>query len=230
MKKSVLAFIIASMSITFVACGNGNQEAANVENESEVVQESSEVENTTENSSEQESELPAYEYPGPELFYTVLYDYMVEELGQQYPETGVKIPCPIIIKEDESDKEDIKVYGNFCIYGYNLKDDILECENGGSYPGCIHLKFTEEGYEVTGMDVVADGSDFDESAKEIFGEYYDEFMKVNSDSDSRDEIRAQIISNYVYANNLSITAFQDYGWDPVTLPEQNIDSFYSTLD
>ena len=80
------------------------------------------------------------------------------------------------------------------------------------------------------MEVAADGSDFDESAKKIFGKHYDEFVKVNSDDKTREETRAQIIANYVAANNLSITAYQDYGWDPVPLPEENIDSFYSILD
>ncbi len=45
-----------------------------------------------------------------------------------------------------------------------------------------------------------------------------------------EKTRAQIVANYVAANNLSVTAIQDYGWDPQTLPEENIDSFYSTLD
>ena len=55
-------------------------------------------------------------------------------------------------------------------------------------------------------------------------------MKVYSDGEKQDEIRAQIIANYVAANKLSITQFKDYGWDPVKLPEENIDSFYSQLN
>ena len=80
------------------------------------------------------------------------------------------------------------------------------------------------------MDVVNDGTDFDESAKKIFGDNYDAFTKDGSDEKLREKTRAQIIANYVAANNLNITAYQDYGWDPVTLPEENIDSFYSDLN
>ena len=174
-------------------------------------------------------ELPAYDYPGPELFYSVLYNYMTEELGKNYEKSQVSIPCPVIIKEDESDKSDIRVYGNFWIFNYDLNGDVLENTSGGSYPGCIHIKSTDEGYEVTSMDVVEDGSDFTPSAKKIFGKYYDLFMKDGEDETLREKTRAQIIANYVAANGLNITAYQDYGWDPVTLPEENIDTFYSDL-
>jgi len=185
---------------------------------------------TTDSSNVTETELPPYEYPGPELFYSVLYSYLIDELSPYYAAADVSIPCPIIVHVDEEDKDDIKVYGNFWIFNYDLNGDILENTSGGSYPGCIHLKSTDEGYEVTSMEVVEDGSNYTESAKEIFGEYYDAFVETTSDSEQTESIRAQIIANYVAANNLSITAYQDYGWDPVTLPEENIDSFYSTLD
>ncbi|MBR6316150.1 MAG: hypothetical protein IKR58_04020 [Lachnospiraceae bacterium] len=175
--------------------------------------------------------LPAYEYPGPELFYGILYKYMIDELAGNYPEADVAIPCPVILEMDESNKDDILVYGDFQIYLYNQNGDNLECSAGGSYPGVIHMKSDDEaGYVVTGMDIVEDGSNYTESAKKIFGSHYDAFEKMNSDDKLREETRAQIIANYVAANQLSIKTYQDYGWDPVQLPEENIDSFYSTLD
>lgn len=183
-----------------------------------------------EKSSANVGNLPAYDYPGPELFYSVLYSYMTDELSKGYSDYQVSIPCPVVIAEDESDKSDIRVYGNFWIFNYDLNGDILECTSGGSYPGCIHIKDTEEGYTVTSMDVVEDGSGFTDSAKKIFGKYYDSFMKDGEDEKLREETRAQIIANYVAANDLKITAYKDFGWDPVTLPEENIDSFYSKLD
>lgn len=174
--------------------------------------------------------LPAYEYPGPELFYSVLYQYLTDTLSEGYEKADVSIPCPIIIAEDDSDKSDIRVYGNFCIYNYNLNGDVLENVSGGSYPGCVHIKQTDEGYEVTSMDVVEDGSGFTDSAKKIFGDHYDDYINSSADEKAAENTRAQIVANYAAANNLSITAYQDYGWDPVTLPEENIDSFYSILN
>ena len=90
---------------------------------------------------------------------------------------------------------------------------------------------TEDGdYDVIDFDVVGDGSEFEVTAKRIFGNKYDDFMKIYSDQDNREEVRAQIIANYVAANNLDIKYYQDYGWDKVELPAENIDSFYSVLD
>ena len=176
--------------------------------------------------------LPAYEYPGPESFYTVLYKYLIDELSPHYDKAQVSIPCPVIIAEDESDKQDIRVYGNFWLFNYDLNGDILECVSGGSYPGCVHLKIvdTADGYEVTQMEVAEDGGGYTESAKRIFGEHYDTFVKDGEDEKKREELRAQIIANYAAANDLSIRAFKDYGWDPVELPKENIDSFYSILN
>jgi len=175
------------------------------------------------------SSLPAYEYPGPEAFYYEVYGYLVKELSKGYDVADVCIPCVQIISEDTVDDE-IQVYGCFGIWNYDQNGDVLECVSGGAYPGLIHVKKLEDGgYEVTGMDVVEDGSNFTPSAKKIFGDHYDEFVKVEADADEREKVRAQIVSNYVAANDLNITAIKDYGWDPVTLPEENIDNFYSDL-
>ncbi|MCR5687713.1 MAG: hypothetical protein K6G58_06805 [Lachnospiraceae bacterium] len=176
------------------------------------------------------SALPPYEYPGPELFYTVLYKFLIDEYAENYDKADVTIPCPIIIAEDESNRDDIRIWGDFWIMNYNLNGDTLEMVSGGSYPGLIHVKSTDSGYEVTEMEVVGDGSDYDPTAKKIFGDHYDEFTKSTADIDGREATRAQIIANYVAANNLPIKAYKDYGWDPVTLPEENIDNFYSILD
>ena len=177
-----------------------------------------------------ENGLPKYEYPGPELFYSVLYQYIIDECAKNYEvEPGmVTIPNINIIAEDDSNKDDMKVYGDFWVFNYTLNGETLEMQSGGQYPGCVHIKSTDTGYEVTSMDIVGDGDDYNPTAKKIFGDYYDQFMNI--DKDAEEATRAQIIANYVAANNLKITAYQDYGWDPVTLPEENIDSFYSILD
>ena len=54
--------------------------------------------------------------------------------------------------------------------------------------------------------------------KEIFGDKYDDFHKINSNQEDREKIRLQFISDYVKANKLPITKIKDFGWDPVTLP------------
>lgn len=226
--------LAATMMVALIGCGADNVQPDEPQPKEATVAsevEEEEVAATEEAVEEQgQEELPAYKYPGPELFYSVLYQYIIDEFSPHFDVADVGIPSPYIVEVDEADKEDIKVYGDFWYMNYSLNGDILECEAGGSFPGCIHIKSTDEGYEVIGMDVVEDGGNFDESAREIFGEYYDVFMKVYSNSEFKEETRAQIIANYVAANNLNITAYKDYGWGPVELPEENIDSFYSYLD
>ncbi|QFJ55953.1 hypothetical protein [Pseudobutyrivibrio xylanivorans] len=236
-KKMVAISLVGVMALGMVACGNNADEAVESETavEESVEQEASETEPTeaeTETEAESQSaNLPAYEYPGPEYFYTVVYQYLIDEFGANYEQADVCIPCPIIIAEDYDDKEDIKLWGNFWIYNYELNGDTLEAVSGGSYPGCLHIKMDNEAnYVVSEFEAVGDGADYEPTAKKIFGKYYEDLVKSGENTEENEALRAQIISNYVFANNLSIKAYKDYGWDPVSLPEQNIDSFYSQLD
>ena len=175
------------------------------------------------------SSLPAYEYPGPEQFYWELYKYIIDNFGKHYLQGDVCIPCPIIVAEDNSNRDDMLLYGDFEVYNYTLSGDTLMTISGGIHPGCIHYKVGDAGFEITGFDQVEDGSNYDSSAKKIFGDKYDAFIKASSDDKARGEVRAQIISNYAAANDLPITGYQDYGWEKIALPTENIDSFYGDL-
>ena len=67
---------------------------------------------------------------------------------------------------------------------------------------------------VTGIDVVEDGSRYDKSARKIFGEYYDEWVKNMSNNETlRENKRAEMIGDYVKAKGLSVKMYQDYGWE-----------------
>lgn len=176
--------------------------------------------------------LPAYEYPGPEQFYYVVYDYIVNVLGKGYLPGEVTIPCPLIVYEDDSSASEVLLYGDFWVYNYSLNANgtTLMTVSGGSHPGLMHIAKTDSGYSVTDFDAVGDGSDFEPTAKRIFGNHYDDLIKISSDKDAAEATRAQIIANYAAANDLPITGYQDYGWEKRALPTENIDSFYSDLD
>ncbi|MBQ4485595.1 MAG: haloacid dehalogenase-like hydrolase [Oscillospiraceae bacterium] len=178
-----------------------------------------------------EKALPEYEYPGPELFYTIVYDYLKNEFGASCADNDVCIPCPVIIGENDDDREDIRLYGNFLVKGYDLNGDCLDIKTTDGFWGCLHIKTTDEGYEVTDFEKldVKEDPEFS-SVDEIFDEYADVFRKSFADYDLENETMSHIIANYVYANSLEITGFQNEDWKKVSLPEQNIDSFYSVLD
>lgn len=178
---------------------------------------SEEVKDATSDDAEEEhiSMLPDYIYKGGDPYISAISMFMIENYAGNYERCDVSIPNISIIDIDDSNADDILVWGDYWIFNYDLDGDKLVCKSGGNYPGLIHIKDNL----VTGFDIVADGSDYTESAKAIFGDRYEKFEEVNASIEEREKIRTQTISDYVKSHELNITKYQDEGWDPVTLPE-----------
>lgn len=203
MKKKFLALFMTlamAMAFGFTACGGTSEE-----------EQATEPEETTE---EATVDATAYGYGGDDPVEAAIYKYMAEEVSKDYASADVSIPTVNIVYVDYTGEDEILVYGDFWIENYNIDGDTLKCVSGGNYPGVFHLN---KDYEVTAFDQVADGADFESSAKELFGEYYEDFMAVNSDSDARDELRRATVTDYVHFNNLDVTKYQDEGWDPIEI-------------
>lgn len=166
--------------------------------------------------------LPAYVYPEDDPYLSAICAYLTTDAASDYEKAEVSIPVVRVVDVDDSDELDVLVWGDFAIYNYNLEGTILTTQSGGSYPGLMHLaKNTDGSYNVTAFELVTDGSDYDASAKEIFGDRYEDFSKLSSDNTDREKVRAEYIQGYVDANGLDITAYQDFGWDPVELAAAN---------
>ena len=159
----------------------------------------------------------AYGYAGDDPVEIAVYKYMAEEASKNFEKADVSIPTVNIVHVDYTNPDEVLVYGDFWVENYNIKGDTLECESGGNFPGVMHLSKDGDGYVVSSFDAVADGASFDSSAKELFGENFDAFMKVYSDSDARDELRKVTVSDYVKLNGLEVAQYKDYGHDPVKL-------------
>jgi len=149
---------------------------------------------------------------------TTIKNYLINEIGKQYALGDVCIPSIAIVDTDESNPKDILVWGDFWVFNYNLSGDTLKTVSGGSHPGLMHLKQSTEGTEVIGFDVVADGSKNLQSAKEIFGEFYDAFQAINSNDEEREETRISQVADYVKENGIGATMLQDYGFPAIVLP------------
>lgn len=146
-------------------------------------------------------------------------NYLENVIGKQYAEGQYSISSPFVISTDNGDLQDVKVWGDFWVFNYNLSGDTLKTVSGGSHPGLMHLKKTDKGMEVTSFEVIEDGAGNLESAKRIFGDQYEAFHEVNSIQEKRESIRLQFIADYVKKNNLPVKMVQDYGWPAVELPK-----------
>ena len=201
---AILLMLTLAVTFSFTACGSDEEAPA------------AEPEETTEEAAEPEVDATKYGYGGTDPVEAAVYQYMVEEVSKSYDKTDVSIPTVSIVHVDYAPEDEILVYGDFWIDNYNIKGDTLRDISGGNYPGVIHLS---KDYVVTAFDQVADGGDFDASAKELFGDYYDDFIAVYNDSDARAELRRATVTDYVHFNGLDVKKYKDKGWPAVELYE-----------
>ncbi|WP_026510869.1 hypothetical protein [Butyrivibrio sp. LC3010] len=195
------------------------EEASDTEAESSDKEQSEAKSENEAEAGEALTSLPQYEYPDKDSVFYAVSKHLVEVVAAEYEKSDVSIPVVREVAIDESNPEDVIVYGDFDIYNYDLDGDTLMTASGGNYPGAMHLKKTDDGYEVTSFDVCEDGSAWNASAKKIFGEYFDKFMEIQPDDENRQKVRIETIAQYVEANNLPIKQYQDFGWDPVMITE-----------
>ena len=153
---------------------------------------------------------------------TAIDRYLSEVIGSHYAPGDVCIPSHRIIAVDESNPDDIQVWGDFWVDNFNVVGDTLMAVSGGSHPGKMHVIKDSEGHlTVTACEAVGDGSSFTPTAKAIFGDRFEEFQKVNSDNVGREEVRKSAIAAHVFKNNLPVKVYKDYGWPAVEIPKVN---------
>lgn len=212
--KKILLFMLGAIMVIgcigLTACGGSSDEETTTEATSEDINEETAARTMF---------YGGFGYMGEDPVVGAVYEYMATVVAQEYEpgEDLVSIPVVCIVDQVENEDGTVDVLGNFQIYNYKVKGDTLETESGGTHPGKMHLVPDGDYYKADSFEQVADGSDFDSSAKEIFGDKYDDFMKVYSDDKTMNDLRTQAIRDYVQATGLEVTQYQDYGWDPVQL-------------
>jgi hypothetical protein len=187
----------------FTSCMNKGDKVIVADNETEVVVDTF---NT----------LPPFKYPGREPHIAAVYTYLIDSIGAQYSQGDICIPQVTIVKTDETNSNDILVWGDFWVFNYKQVGDTLKTVSGGNDPGLMHVKQVGKTAQVTKFERVEDGAGNVASAKKIFGINYSLYRKLCSEQE-RDKVRAEGIADYVKRNKLSITCFQDYGWDAVSI-------------
>ncbi|MBR4168887.1 MAG: hypothetical protein IKR47_04065 [Lachnospiraceae bacterium] len=170
--------------------------------------------------------LPPYKYTGSDPYLAQIIDYQLTEIAPMYAEAEVFIPEPHVLLVDEKNPADIKVIGNFWIMGYDLDGTVLMTQCGGEMPAVFHFEKDEADGSVhlkaqDFVEVAGDGAQYAKDIKK-FCEGYDGLEEQfygtdNGKGEANTQTRIEFIRQYVSDNNLDITAFQDYGWDPVSI-------------
>lgn len=169
------------------------------------------------------SVLPAYIYPGSDPVLAAVTSYMADVMTGYYSDYDVSIPAPVILKQEEIDDNHVKVYGNFWIFNYDMQGQILENTSGGEAPGYMIATRDGDGMKVTDAEFAGDGAEYAEDIKTFCGGDNSLEAQYFASNDAGQEpllsVRKGFIRDYVKANELDITAYQDYGWDPVDLSD-----------
>ena len=153
-----------------------------------------------------------------ETYFDAIKHYMTETIGSHYPETQAYIPFNTFIAVDETDADDIKVWGDFWLLNYDQTGDTLKTVSGGNHPGLMHIRqIGDTHFEVTAFDAVGDGSDNEPSARRIFGDKYEAFRAAQADDQKRESLRKASVEEYVRVNKLPVHYYQDYGWPAVRI-------------
>ena len=168
--------------------------------------------------------LPAYVYPGDDPVEGAVANALANKFGAEnyLTEQGyVTIPCPIIHKTEMTDETHMDVYGSFWVLNYVKRGLCLMNISGGEYAAVMTLEKDGDGWRMTAVDLAGDGDDYPaDIARFAAGDAGLEekyFAGADLGTEENREIRTRFIREYVEANSLGVTAYQDYGWDPVPL-------------
>lgn len=163
--------------------------------------------------------LPAYVYTGSDPIEGTLAEMIVGSGTENYymEPGGVTIPCPLILKTVMDGDGRATVYANLWTFNYILQGDVLFNISGGEDPAVIRMEKADGVWKVVSMEEAGDGEDY--AADIIRFANGDEELeeKYFSYESQMEEVRLRFIRDYVEANGLNVTAYQDYGWDPVPL-------------
>ncbi|MBQ3362704.1 MAG: hypothetical protein IJG42_01960 [Muribaculaceae bacterium] len=153
---------------------------------------------------------------------SVIDKYLIDSIGKHYAGNGMCIPA-VSYQTNEMTNDSLFVWGDYWVFKYNIVGDTLKCASGGSHPGKMLLLKNNKGeYKVVSFEQVEDGHGNMESAKRIFGKYYDDFHAANSDENHREEVRAAAIADFVKAKKLHVKHYQDYGWPAKKIPVDTV--------
>lgn len=167
--------------------------------------------------------LPQFIYSGKDNVMKAICDYMTELAAEEYGvDDNTKVWIPGITEYGRKKVGNhIYVYGKFMNYGYKRNGKILETVDGDTAAVRFVLKKGSDGYQVTEMNQPKDGQEYAKNLKELTADAPEIYEKYFTDQKEQEEKqRKELIRMYVSDNELPITYYKDYGWDPVVINEK----------
>ena len=174
--------------------------------------------------------LPSYDYDrikgdrrDPQM--AAIHEYILNLGWFDVPRGSVMIPSFCTFLSETEDGDTVKIYGNFWTFVYSKHGQTFFCEAGGENPGVFYLKQDGDRYTVEKFDRVGDGAQYAEDIdricagnKALRDQYYE---AANGGGETVENMRTSVIAEYVEKNDLDVTAWQDFGWDPVLVLKIN---------
>ena len=229
MKKTVVTILLSASILALTACGSSAKKAdsstASAADSSAGTQSAAETPAPTATPTAAPAApaggtvLPAYRYTGTDPFREEACNVILADAAKNFEPSDVTIPVPCIFQVDGSDEQDIKVWGSFQVYNYELDGTTLAVVNGGNTPGLMHMMATPDGYACTSFEQlltedeeelnrITDGND---EIKALFSGY----------EEYADLLRLSLIKDYVDANKLSIDSVRNMDGEVILLDSIN---------
>lgn len=147
----------------------------------------------------------------------VIGDYLCETIGSQYMEAEICVPVVMIVAAEEQDSLNCSVLGDFWVFNYTLVGDTLKTISGGNHAGRMSLTLQDGQLVVKSFEQTVDGAGNVESAKRIFGDYFDIYQNIHSNIEVSEAARQEQLREFVRRNGVHASYYQDYGWQAVRL-------------
>ncbi len=165
---------------------------------------------------ESQSSLPAFTYTGDDPVLAAV-SAETANYGSSFllEDNSVSIPVPIVLKTETVDDTHMKVYGNFWVFNYTLKDDVLDQISGGERPAIMSLEKKDEGWIITNVEECDSGADYYLDIKRFCNgdKELEEAFATSADASSPlfKEVFLKYLQDYITANNLPAKFWKEYG-------------------
>ena len=229
MKKTVVTILLSASILALTACGSSAKKAdsstASAADSSAGTQSAAETPAPTATPTAAPAApaggtvLPAYRYTGTDPFREEACNVILADAAKNFEPSDVTIPVPCIFQVDGSDEQDIKVWGSFQVYNYELDGTTLAVVNGGNTPGLMHMMATPDGYACTSFEQLL--TEDEEELNRITGGNDEIKALFSGYEEYADLLRLSLIKDYVDANKLSIDSVRNMNGEVILLDSIN---------